>query len=217
MKDKLRYTLVTDGSSDVVLIPILTWVLIENGIRCVIRAEWADLRRLPIRGKLRLHDRIRLSLKYYPCDLLFVHRDAEREPPDSRKREILKAVGKTGDSLSGRPAVCVVPVRMQEAWLLFDEKAIRFAAGNRSGRQPLSLPRMSRVEKIPDPKALLHECLRRASGLQGRRLRRFRANQSALRIAENIDDFSPLRALSAFDALENDLKEIIAQQGWVCL
>ena len=135
----------------------------------------------------------------------------------NRRREILKAVGKSDSSLSGRPAVCVIPVHMQEAWLLFDEKAIRFAAGDRSGRQPLSLPRMSRVEKIPDPKAVLHECLRQANGLQGRRLRRFHPNQSALRIAEYIDDFSPLRALSAFDVLENDLKEIIVQQGWVYL
>jgi len=208
---------VTDGSSDVVLIPILIRILMENGIRCAIQPEWADLRRLPVMGNLKLHDRIRLSLKYYPCDLLFVHRDAEKESPESRRREILKAVGKSDSSLSGRPAVCVIPVHMQEAWLLFDEKAIRFAAGDRSGRQPLSLPRMSRVEKIPDPKAVLHECLRQANGLQGRRLRRFHPNQSALRIAEYIDDFSPLRALSAFDVLENDLKEIIVQQGWVYL
>jgi hypothetical protein len=45
--DEIRYTLITDGSSDRTLIPILTWVLREKGEVDRIQPEWADLRRLP--------------------------------------------------------------------------------------------------------------------------------------------------------------------------
>ncbi len=52
---ELCYTLLTDGSSDIVLIPILTWTLIENGVKCAIhiQSEWADVRKFPIREKLK--------------------------------------------------------------------------------------------------------------------------------------------------------------------
>lgn len=203
---QLRYTLVTDGSSDAVLIPILTWTLIENGVSCAIQPEWADLRKYPIKKKLKLHEKISLSLHYYPCDLLFIHRDAEKESLETRKKEIYKAIEKIPDLL---PAICVVPVRMQEAWLLFDEKAIRHAAGNRSGHQPLQLPPIKKIEKIPNPKIILHNSLKQASNLRGRRLKQFPVNRYACRVAEFIEDFSPLRGLSAFNALEKDLIRII--------
>ncbi|MCZ6679261.1 MAG: DUF4276 family protein [Candidatus Poribacteria bacterium] len=161
---------------------------------------------------MRLDDKIRLSLELYPCDLLFVHRDAEREMREKRVNEINQAIEKIVNAVP--TAVCVVPVRMQEAWLLFDESAIRYAAGNRSGSQPLDLPPINRLEELPDPKAELHERLKQASNLSGRRLKRLPVNQRALRVAEFIDDFSPLRTLSAFIALETNLKQIIKQQGW---
>lgn len=103
---------------------------------------------------------------------------------------------------------------MQEAWLLFDEAAIRHAAGNRSSSQTINLPSVDRLENIPDPKAELHERLKQASNLKGHRLKSFRVNQHARRVAELINDFSPLRALSAFTALEKDVRQIIKQQGW---
>ena len=107
-----------------------------------------------------------------------------------------------------------MPVRMQEAWLLFDEAAIRYAAGNRSGRQALDLPPIKRLEDLPDPKAELYALLKQASGRSGRRLRRFPLHSRARRVTEFIDDFGPLRALSAFVALEDDVKHIVGQYGW---
>ena len=83
---ELRYTLVTDGSSDIALVPILTWLLRENGIEYAIQSEWADLSRIPHQKRRRLEDKIRWSLELYPCDLLFVHRDAEREPRENRMK-----------------------------------------------------------------------------------------------------------------------------------
>ncbi len=213
MKD-LRYTFVTDGSSDKVLMPILTWTLIDQGVSGVIQPEWADLRNLASAGSIQLTEKIPLAIEHYPCDLLFVHRDAERESIESRKSEINNAIRMLEKTQSVPPRVCVVPVRMQEAWLLFDENAIRLATGNRSGRRTLNLPKLSQVEQVSNPKAILHNCLRQVSGLTGRRLKSFRANSCVHRITELISDFSPLRALKAFKAFENDLREIIIEQGW---
>jgi hypothetical protein len=156
MPEDLRYTLLSDGSSDRALLPILSWLLVEQGVRLSIQPAWADLRRLP-RPPRPLADRVRTSLDLYPCDLLFVHRDAEGEGYAARKREIQEALSGTA------PAVCVVPVRMTEAWLLLDEAAIRRAAGNPSGQEELQIPPPADLEALPDPKSLLHGLLREAS------------------------------------------------------
>ena len=148
---ELRYTLVTDGSSDIALIPILTWLLRENGVAHTIQSEWADLNRVPHSKRRRLEDKIYWSLELYPCELLFVHRDAEREPRENRVSEITTAIQRV--VISVPPRICVVPVRMQETWLLFDEPAINHAAGNSSNRQSLNLPPINRLEDLPDPKA----------------------------------------------------------------
>lgn len=211
---ELRYTLVTNGTSDVVLLPILTWLLNTQGVCYAIQAQWADLRQLRRTREWGLADRIRCSLDLYPCDLLFVHRDAERESREKRVDEINKAIEEVATSQSAPPMVCVVPVRMQETWLLFDEAAIRHAAGNRSGRQALNLPPIKQLENLPNPKLNLYECLKQASGLRGRRLRRFPLHKRARRVTEFIDDFAPLRTLSAFAALEVDVRQIIEQHGW---
>jgi hypothetical protein len=209
---ELRYSLISDGSSDAALLPILSWLLRESGVQCAIQPSLADLRRLPAPPS-SLEQRISVALDLYPCDLLFVHRDAERQPLSHRKAEVQQVI--YGLKLAIVPSwVCVIPVRMTEAWLLFDEVAIRHAAGNRSGRQPLDLPRLSELEDLPDPKYMLYDCLRRASGLHGTRLKRFRVTQSAVRVSSLITDFSPLRRLPAFKELEADLKSAIERAGW---
>ena len=53
----------------------------------------------------------------YPCDLLFVHRDAERESIEQREKEIRESLEKSAMERTP-PVVRVIPVRMQEAWLL---------------------------------------------------------------------------------------------------
>ena len=209
---ELRYTLVTDGSSDIALVPILTWLLRENGVVYAIQSTWADLSRIPHRKRRRLEDKIRWSLELYPCDLLFVHRDAEREPRENRVNEIMTAIQSVLISIP--PRICVVPIRMQEAWLLFDEPAINHAAGNSSNRQSLDLPRINRLETLPNPKVELYDRLKLASNLSGRRLSGFPVSEYARDVSEFIQDFSPLRALSAFAALESELQQIIEQQGW---
>lgn len=102
---------------------------------------------------------------------------------------------------------------MQEAWLLFDERALRRAAGCPNGKEDLAVPALARIEHVPDPKKCLHDALRRASGAHGRRAKRFRPHVHAHRLSELIDDFSPLRRLSAFQALEQELEAALSQLG----
>ncbi|MCI0697941.1 DUF4276 family protein [candidate division KSB1 bacterium] len=211
---ELRYTLLSDGSSDDALLPILTWLLRENGVQSAIQPIWAELRQLRRRPPKILSEKIKRSLELYPCDLLFVHRDAESEPREQRIFEINEAIEKAASEMMVPPTICVVPVRMQETWLLFDAKALRRAAGNPNGKHQLQLPRIAELEKLRDPKDDLHGLIREASGLKGRRRKRFHVHKNVRRVAELIQDFSPLRELPAFTALEADIQQTISMQGW---
>ncbi|MBD2567276.1 DUF4276 family protein [Anabaena lutea] len=210
---ELVYTLLSDGSSDKALMPILTWLLRENQVNCAIQPQWADLGRLREVPKT-LSQKISKSLELYHCDLLFIHRDAEREPRQNRVIEIEKALEEVQKSVIIPVHVCVIPVRMLEAWLLFDNLRLREAADNPRGRQTLQLPNIHTVEQLSDPKEVLYQLLREASGLNGRRLDKFRVNERIHRLADLIDDFSPLRALSAFQELEAEIQQVVEIQGW---
>ena len=209
----LTYTLLTDGSSDRTLIPILTWLLEQQGVRDAIQSLWADLR--PLRNKPRsLSKKIEQAVYLFPCDLLFIHRDAENQPSARRLQEINDAIQNLHESISCPPAICVIPIRMQEAWLLFNESAIRLAAGNPNGHVQLDLPDLHYLEQLVDPKDVLYELLRAASGLSGRRRRNFEVDKAASRVADYIDDFSALRRLSAFYALETEISQLVRNQSW---
>jgi hypothetical protein len=173
--------------------------------------QFADLRHLP-RPPRDLTGRIRSAIDLYPCDVLFIHRDAEKMSHEIRVQEIQSALAHIQTTLP--PTICVIPVRMQEAWLLFDEHAIRRAAGNPNGHQKLTLPALKKLEEVPDPKALLYELLRAASGLKGQRLARFRPEIAVHLIGEFINDFNPIKILSAFAALDASIRQMIDQQGW---
>src|SRR6476646_10612620 len=101
---ELRYTLLSDGSSDRALLPVLTWLLHEHTFEHAIQSEWADLRRLP-KVPRTLTDRIRKSIELYPCDLLFVHRDAEREPHAVRRNEIWQAIEVVSRLIESPPVI----------------------------------------------------------------------------------------------------------------
>ncbi len=202
----IEFTLLSDGSSDAVLIEPLTWLLRQLGCEAA-NGTWADLRFLRSPPK-ELRARIEAALDLYPCDLLFVHRDAEAKPAEARIAEIDAA----RDGLPSL-AVPVVPVRMQEAWLLVDEAALRRAANNPNGRMSLAMPGIDGLEDVADPKAMLHDLLRQASGLRGRRLKRFNPGLQALRLGQLIEDYSALRGLSAFRRLEKQLGGCLMAMG----
>jgi hypothetical protein len=203
----LRYTVLTDGSSDLLLLSPLRWLIAQH-TKTQFVLTWAELRNLPNPPK-RLGEKIRTAIRLYPCDVLFIHRDAETATHNDRISEIDAALLKA--NLSDIGVVHVVPVRMQEAWFLFHETALRFASDNPNGNKELNLPPLKKIETIPDPKAKLHELLCEASGLRGRHLKKFNRDlsQRVHRLSTLIDDYSPLRQLAAFNALESEIKKII--------
>jgi hypothetical protein len=188
----LHFLVVGDGSSDRVLGRVIEWAIRqvapnESFAPPVFRA------RSPISEPLAAFVE-KMQAEYRP-DLLFVHRDAERDSVEKRKAEI-----------PDEPRVVpVIPVRMTEAWLLISERAIRKAAGNPNGDAHLSMPALANVERLPNPKLLLSNLLKTASGRHGRRLDQFDRAAAIQRVADYIDDFSALRALTAFQAFERAL------------
>ncbi|MGA2032470.1 MAG: hypothetical protein ABSG68_09455 [Thermoguttaceae bacterium] len=200
----MRFTLVADGPTDFVLCRHIEWLLKKHVGLVPVEYHCADFRSFR-RPPTDLASKIRRAVAFYPCDVLFIHRDAEREEPEQRRGEIRTAIGAVRLTV---PRVCVIPVRMTEAWLLFDEGAVRRAAGNPNGAAELELPH-ARAETLANPKDILHKALLAACGLSGRRLKKFDLSQAVHRVADYIDDFSPLRALSAFQVLEDELCAVL--------
>lgn len=203
---ELRFTLVSDGPTDRALIPILRWLLQDLRGEAPLRHAHSE----HFGGNLA--SRIHFASIAYPCDILFVHRDAENQDPDTRRDEIERAIStRKSRNMDVSSHVCVIPIRMTEAWLLFDEPAIRSAAGNPNGAIALDLPRPSEVENLPDPKNTLRELLIQASELKGRRRKKFNAGEAVRRVADFIVSFQPLRNLSAFRSLEVDLNRRLSE------
>jgi len=198
----LNSTLVADGRSDRVLVPLIN-KLMEVHCPCAYR-DTDFVEDYPASGN-SLALRVRFALAQYPCDILFVHRDAEqRDAVQQREAEIKAAVaGLTG----ARPFIAIVPVRMTEAWLLADEQAIRRAAGNPTGREPLNLPNENQIETV-DAKARLFEALTLAKNLNNRRASRLQPEALRHRVADHLDDLAPLRRLSSFARFERGLRDL---------
>jgi len=203
----IRYTLVTDGPSDRLLLAILDWLLGQH--LCSPQGEWFDPRPLAHPPRT-LAEKIRRGREMFPCDVVFVHRDAEHRQPGERRSEIRRAAE---TAAAGDACLCVVPVRMTEAWFLFDEAGIRRAAGVPDGLALLGLPPTSRLETVSNPKSILHEALRVASGLSRKRLERFNVMRAQYRLADRQADYSPLRVLPAFQELETDIVRFLANSG----
>ena len=199
--DTVVCTLLADGSSDRVLLPILQWLLDQH---CPAANELHFAEYLPSEPTT-LTERIGAALDYYPCHLLLVHRDAEGDDPALRQVQIDAAWAGCNPAVQ---LVSVVPVRMTEAWLLADEAAIRGAAGNPSGVAAFDLPKPGKLEQHNNPKAALFEALRTASGRSGARLKGFHPESRRHRVTELMATFAPLRTLPSFERLEAQLQKV---------
>jgi hypothetical protein len=196
--------LAADGTSDRVLLPIITWSIKQNDVEPVVE-QWADFGRIPRQPNTA--QRLRTAFDLYPCDVFFIHRDAEAQAPELRRGEIADAL--LGSNIRHIP---VIPVRMTEAWLLADETAIRSAAGNPNGTEDLNLPDVRRLETLPDPKKVLHDALTAASGLNSRRRARLSVGRLVQFIPNYIDDYSRLLVLSAFQLLQEDIRSFVSSR-----
>lgn len=200
---RLTATLVTDGSSDRLLVPLIE-LLLDTHTDLPYQVNCAD--GLPP-ASAGLTARINSALALFPCDILFVHRDAEGIDSLTREREIESSWPK---SQPIETLVCVIPVRMTEAWLLTDEKPIRAAVGNANGRDELGLPALKDIESLPDPKVILFDALKAATGKNASRKRRFNPHQYRHRVSELMEDLGALRKLKSFKHLEAQIQKHLA-------
>ncbi len=204
----MTFTLLADGSSDKVLIHIIRWLLNDLYPKMTVSLQFADFTAWRDPPKT-LKEKIFLAHENYPCDVLFVHRDAEKNSQKAiqeRKQEVADASTEKKGNI-----IVVVPIRMTEAWLLIDPEAIKKAAGNRYYKGKIVLPRLRDIENENDPKKYLLDLLKEASGLKGRQLSNFNGHQAIHWVAEYIETFEPLRELHAFKILEDDIKTTISQ------
>ena len=167
----LEYTFLGDGSSDKALMSIINWAIAYLNPNIPISGQHADLRLLQNPPK-ELHHKIEKAIELYPCEILFIHRDAEQKEDTilaERQSEISESFQKS--VLKEKPKfVRIVPIRMMETWLLIDENAIKKAAGNRKYPAALDLPTIKSLESLPKAKEILYDKLTTASGLKGRNL-----------------------------------------------
>ena len=198
----------SDGSSDRMLLPVIDWLIYQVNPTLLAESTYADLSVLKKSPKT-LVERINSALKSYPCDILFIHRDAEKKSYEVRKDEISRAWTLINQRDLDTVGIAVIPVRMSEAWLLTDRQAIKEASGNPNSKIKLNLPKLSQLENIPNPKKTLLTLIEKASGLREKRLRRLNTHQAIHLVAEYTEDFSPLRQLSAFQKLEEDIKNTL--------
>lgn len=196
--------LLPDGPSDMPLSNLLEQLCLNFGARVAVQpVDPRSLQSHTVEGRLGFLEDADIR-----ADVVFVHRDAEREPPERRRAEILRA---SGARSLGHALVPVVPVRMTEAWLLLDEAQIRAVAGKPRGRVPLHLPSLRNVEDLPDPKECLMRALEAASEASGRRLDRVRDSFGRHRrlLLERLDIVGPVTQLSAWQQLEDDVRTAI--------
>lgn len=206
MRD-LKFTLLCDGSSDKVLVPIIEWMLRRHLADVVWNSEVADLS-VTFGRPRTLHEKIESCFELYPADVLFIHRDAERDPPSKREKEIEIAKQQLTNTRQFPYTVPVIPVRMTEAWLLISEYAIRRASGNPNGRVALHLPPINDLESLPDPKSDLERFLKIASERSRRMLKKFHFPVARQNVPDFISDWSPLLQLSSAQMLDQRIQQL---------
>jgi len=175
-----------------VLVPIIQWAIHKLDPDVEILEPAFSKRKSSVADFLRA---------YRPEAMLtFLHRDAENRSLYERLQEFPQ--GTVND------IVPVVPIRMSEAWILFDGSAIARAADRPSYH--VTVPEIAELERLADPKSRLEELLLEAAGSPtGRRLKMFKRSivDRRVSVASLIADFSPLMALSAFTQFQQTLAE----------
>ncbi len=200
-----------EGSSDAPLADIVAALLLERGLDLRIsRPDLAMLNPLAVGKGLAARITAGMRLLEDQPEVLIVHRDVDRADVVSRREEIRAAAEAAGCVC---PCLAVLPIRMTEAWLLLDEPAIRFVAGNPRGRADLGLPKWHEVERVADPKALLRSALLAAAETTGRRRERdagrFESNRRQL--LERLDVHGPVSRLSSWAHLIEQLDRLAAR------
>lgn len=192
MSRQITYSVIADGWTDRVLLPVISWAIHRlDPTVDILEPEFAE----------RTGSVEEFFGDYSPSTMLvFAHRDAEKAAFEDRLREFEQVLSEHNE------VVPVIPVRMSEAWLLIDGAAIAKAADAPGAR--VAVPKVTTLEKIADPKAELTELLFTAAGSPtGRSGKRFKSSTGKRRVnlASLITDYSPLESLSAFVEFQSAL------------
>ena len=192
MNRQLTWSIVADGGTDRLLVPVIQWAIhrVDPDVE-ILEPEFRK-RRGSIDDFLRIYDPSAM--------VIFVHRDSETSTLQERLKEF--------DRVTRPNVVPVIPVQMSEAWILFDGPAVAKAAGSPAAEVPV--PGIAEIERIANPKERLNELLFRAAGSPGgRRGRNFRRSIANRRVsvAEYIADYSPLENVPAFRRFQGALAE----------
>ena len=192
MSRQLTWSVVADGGTDRVLVPIIQWAIhrLDPDVE-ILEPEFR-----------KRHGSVVDFIGVYESRamVVFVHRDSENLSLQRRLREF--------EAVTRPNVVPVVPVQMTEAWILFDGTAVAKAAGSPSSHVPV--PAIGDIEGIRNPKERLEELLFRAAGSPtGRRGRNFKRSivDRRVSVAEYISDYAPLRHLPAFRRFQESLAE----------
>lgn len=198
----LQFALIREGTSDDGLIPHIRELLVRAGASAVVGAA------RQYKGSTRKRLRQVLGEPSAPA-LIFVHRDADDANFEPRHEEIAHAARELGCS---EKVVAVVPVEELEAWLLTEEAEIRSVVGRPSGRTPLNLPAIQKIERTTSPKEILQAACLTASEKSGARLkkegRQFGSRRTML--LERLDIDGPVTSLPSWQRFVNDLNTAAA-------
>ncbi len=192
MSRQLTWSVVADGGTDLMLVPVIQWAIHRLDPDVEILEPEFRKRRGGIEDFLRTYNSGAM--------VVFAHRDSENLTLENRLREF--------HGVTRADVVPVVPVQMSEAWILFDGAAVAKAAGSPAAE--VVAPAIAEIENIRNPKERLDELLFRAAGLPaGRRGRNFKRSitQRRVSVAAHIADYGPLEGVPAFRRFQETLAE----------
>jgi len=217
----VRSTLVAEGSTDGALGPMLTWLLERHLPQADVETTHVlSMDELSGIAKADLVGRMRRALDHYPCEILFVHRDADSEDDAPRYEEIRRAVAHLAPA---PPVIAVVSIQAVEAWLMFHADAL-FHAVRKRARVAFDLPPLRTVQSIAHPKQRFHALLRAAHAETGRAASAFRPHHADYYIA--IADFiaatpqgfepllDPRNQVTAFQRLSASIVALAPSLNW---
>jgi len=203
----LSYVLIAEGSSDRALLPFIN--------QCIRKKYQKDLNPIfaifnSIAPKPRtILDKLKAAHALYPsANLFIIHRDSDNAGHNNREDEIVQAASKIHHCT---PYIPIIPTTMTEAWLLVDERAIYKAVNNPNGTIKLSLPRINAIEKIKDPKNLLFDLFRQASGLTARRRSSLDLFECRQICAKNVTAFDRLENLGSFQKFSEKINQYLSE------
>ena len=128
MNRQLTWSIVADGGTDRLLVPVIQWAIhrLDPDVE-ILEPEFRKRR-----GSVEES----LGACSSGAMIIFVHRDSESLSLQDRLREF--------ETVTRPNVVPVVPVRMSEAWIRFDGPAVARAAGSRDAEVPV--PRVAEIE-----------------------------------------------------------------------